>query len=333
MISNIKSIIKRRKYSKKNLLSFALYFTAIIPLIRLLQKYNPTNRLMILNYHRVVSSDEDIKTDLGVISAIKEDFEKQINYLKKHYNVISSRDLIENIKGEKKLPINSVLITFDDGYIDVYLHAYNILKKHNFSAIVFLPTDYIGSSELFWWDELALLLRAQDVDTEIIRKTLNTVHDMSKEKKKEFLEKIRNDCKKLKLSQCEKRLILNWDEIREISNYGIEFGSHTCSHIVMAKSDLNSIKREVIDSTKLISEKLNKSTQIFSYPRGRPADFNNQHYDILREAGIELAVSSIEGINKGNIENYRLKRLSVTLNQTIYSFAARLCGFFLYQES
>ena len=35
------------------------------------------------------------------------------------------------------------MVTFDDGYLDNYTHAYPILKKYNFIANIFLVTDFV----------------------------------------------------------------------------------------------------------------------------------------------------------------------------------------------
>jgi len=43
-----------------------------------------------------------------------------------------------------------VLITFDDGYIDLAEHAMPLLRRYDFGAMVFLPTDYMGDCSR--WD-------------------------------------------------------------------------------------------------------------------------------------------------------------------------------------
>jgi len=329
MILNVSSAIKARKFSKKNILSFVLYYTGVIPLIRFLQKLKSSDKLIILTYHRIADYNEDICTDLGIISATIDDFEKQIIYLQKHYNIINTQDLIDYIDRGKKLPQNAVLITFDDGYKDVYTYAYKILKKYNVSPIVFIPTDYIGSNKIFWWDEAAQRLRDKGVNLENIRRVLKDIGQLSEEKKDEFIRKIRNESKEVGRNLYKTRIVLNWDEINEMSQNGIEFGSHTCSHPILSKINLDSVEKEIVNSKRFIEEKIGKPVQIFCYPRGRSGDFNKTHYDILNKAGIKSAVCSIPGINKGNWENYKLKRISVDLNQTIYWFATRLCGLLL----
>ena len=85
------------------------------------------------------------------------------------------------------------------------------------------------------------------------------------------------------------RLILNWDEIKEMSNNDIDFGSHTCSHSILTKIDLDSAKKEIINSKKLIEEKLGKPIEVFCYPRGEVNDFSQIHYKILKKVGNKIS--------------------------------------------
>jgi peptidoglycan/xylan/chitin deacetylase (PgdA/CDA1 family) len=43
-----------------------------------------------------------------------------------------------------------ISITFDDGYENIYHHAYPILKEYGFSATIFLITDFVGKENS--WD-------------------------------------------------------------------------------------------------------------------------------------------------------------------------------------
>jgi len=92
----------------------------------------------------------------GLLSVAPENFEKQMQYLKKkHYNVISFGELVEGIKSRRSFARNSVVITIDDGYKNNFRYAYPILKRYGFSAIIFLITNEIGTNAAFLnWDEV-----------------------------------------------------------------------------------------------------------------------------------------------------------------------------------
>ncbi len=91
-------------------------------------------------YHRI--RDDGKMPD---ISVSVENFEKQMAYLKNNFNVISLKSLCRNLKQLQALPVDSVAITFDDGYKDNYLNAYPILKKYQLPATVFLISRLIGT--------------------------------------------------------------------------------------------------------------------------------------------------------------------------------------------
>jgi peptidoglycan/xylan/chitin deacetylase (PgdA/CDA1 family) len=43
------------------------------------------------------------------------------------------------------LPAKSVVLTFDDGYLDNWVHAHPVLQQHGFTALNFLVTGWIGA--------------------------------------------------------------------------------------------------------------------------------------------------------------------------------------------
>lgn len=69
-----------------------------------------------------------------------DEFDKQMNYLKENgYTPIFISEIEDAGKYEKP-----VIITFDDGYIDVYTYAYPILQKYNFKSNFYIISDSIG---------------------------------------------------------------------------------------------------------------------------------------------------------------------------------------------
>lgn len=91
----------------------------------------------VLNYHQVNPEGK------GALTLSPQEFEEQMAYLKKAgYTAITPRQLIDYLKDGAKLPPNPILITFDDGYVDNYVFAYPLLQKYNFTATIFVVTDF-----------------------------------------------------------------------------------------------------------------------------------------------------------------------------------------------
>lgn len=93
----------------------------------------------VLNYHQINNEDHN------VLTLSDTEFEAQMNYLyREGYTAISPDQLADYLQQGKTLPLNPVLITFDDGYADNYRVAYPILQKYHFTATIFLITDFVS---------------------------------------------------------------------------------------------------------------------------------------------------------------------------------------------
>ncbi len=97
--------------------------------------------LTILTYHGI---SDKINPDETVTPV---EFEKQMQYVKENYKVISLEEAIEYIQTDIEKVAGSIVITFDDGYSDNYHNAYPSLKKHSFPATIFLISDFINDKE------------------------------------------------------------------------------------------------------------------------------------------------------------------------------------------
>ncbi len=104
----------------------------------------------IMMYHNVNYTETP---KLNTVSP--ENFEFQMNFLREHhYDVLSLDELVEKIKKGRRISRKSVVVTFDDGYEDNYTYAFDILKKHDIPATIFLPSDLIGTQGFLNWTQV-----------------------------------------------------------------------------------------------------------------------------------------------------------------------------------
>ncbi len=74
-----------------------------------------------------------------------ETFRQQMEYLKaKEYRTLSIDEFIYQIKSGNNPKQKSVLLTFDDGYMDNYTNVFPILKEFGFKATFFIPVNKAG---------------------------------------------------------------------------------------------------------------------------------------------------------------------------------------------
>ena len=117
------------------------------------------DRVSVLMYHRIISSANLPATDSSPGIIVPEgDFEFQMRTLRQHFNPISLHEFEDHLIDGVPLPARSCLVTIDDGWIDNYETAFPILKKYSVPAVIFLPTDYISATRLFWQEEILMRL-------------------------------------------------------------------------------------------------------------------------------------------------------------------------------
>ena len=124
-------------------LSFILYFSGIVGFYlffrkKILKRF----RTIVLTYHRIRDDGKD--PDISVTTV---NFEREMAYLKRHFDVISINTLMNNIGKSPKMLMDNIAITFDDGYEDNYLNAYPILRRYRLPATIFLVSRFVGTSE------------------------------------------------------------------------------------------------------------------------------------------------------------------------------------------
>ncbi|MEZ4904763.1 MAG: polysaccharide deacetylase family protein [Spirosomataceae bacterium] len=104
--------------------------------------YHNDKKLRVLMYHKI---DEN-RRDMLTVST--DQLDKHLYYLRQRgYQFISTSQLID---ANCPPPLKSVLITFDDAYVNNIEFAYPILKKHGAHATIFVPTAFVGKGS--HWD-------------------------------------------------------------------------------------------------------------------------------------------------------------------------------------
>lgn len=104
--------------------------------------------LPILTFHSIDSSG-------SVISVSPARFERILRGLKqKCFRTLCFDEVIDWLQGQQVLTAPSVVLTFDDGYENLYSEAFPLLQELGFKATVFLTTGYCGKTN-HWPTQIA----------------------------------------------------------------------------------------------------------------------------------------------------------------------------------
>ncbi len=312
-------------------------------------KFINRRKIRILMYHGVDDRQTDfILDDPFLIISIK-NFEEQIKYLSRSYNIMSAHEMAAHIKKKIPFPPNSAVITFDDGVKNNFVNAFPILQKYNVKATVFLTADYIDTLKINWSNKFYYFVKKislsefveefkkafpaysnliEKVDQKSTIENINFIlkYKVDDDIREKFIQGLYNKFR-IEISKEEiKDLYLTWKEVKKMADAGISFGSHTSTHPVLSVLDYEKAEREIASSKKNIEIKLNKKIDLFAYPYGNKGSFDSNTKKILAGYNFLCAVSTIEGFDNLNSDLYELKRISI-VDEPFYYFKLRIEGF------
>lgn len=280
---------------------------------RLLKTIRSNNHLMILNYHRLRDSNNNIMFDDGVFGPNAQRFKLEMEWLKKETRIISEEELLEHLYYNKKFDRPCSMVTFDDGYIDNYKIAYPILKELSIPAIYFIPTKHINERSLGWWDIAAYLVKNTHLSKVRFREKELLLSD-----KQKVIAEIIIELKKMEASRIDGYLnelsaslnvsipsleiqgqeLMDWEQIKEVSENGITIGSHTHDHVVLSRQTLGDLRSQVKKSKDILEENLGKVIHSIAYPVGGYDHFDLETKKISEDLGFKLGFSFLTGVNR-----------------------------------
>jgi peptidoglycan/xylan/chitin deacetylase (PgdA/CDA1 family) len=278
-------------------------------------------------------------------------FADHCEHLRDFYTPVTLDEVAASLRDNKPLPRNSVAITVDDGYRDFYLHAYPVLKRHGIPATVYLITDFLDGLSWPWWDQLSwafLHTASESVEFPVseggvLRFTLSDMASRARagEQAAEAMKTVPNK-ERLELMARMPDLFqvripstappssepLRWEEIREMAAHGISFGAHTKSHPILSSlENEQQIRQEIEGSRDRLAGELGRAPMHFSYPNGQRHDVTDRIRSLVREAGIQTAVSTESGFNDIAADPFFLRRISMDSWAPRLYFRQAVAGF------
>lgn len=303
----------------------------------------------ILMYHRVLPEGEAEEGLQPGMYVTPETFEAHVAFLKQRFSIVSLEAVIS---GSLKRGLSTArspicVLTFDDGWIDFYKHAFPILKRNRSPATVFLPTAFIGKREMFWTDRLTALVsggmkagqrpRSRDHRVQAIEALKGPV-DAKIEAAISLLKYEPPGERDRVLSLLNgrwgqargpaKRVFVNWREVDEMRGSGlVSFGSHTHRHNILTVLSRQEVAEELAVSMARLGgmNAVDSGFIPFCYPNG---NWNGGVAAMVKECGFAAALTTEKGWNRCTSDVYRLKRVPVHQDMACSKmmFGCRLAG-------
>ncbi|HLZ59795.1 MAG TPA: polysaccharide deacetylase family protein [Ktedonosporobacter sp.] len=311
------------------------YYSGLVRLTRWLMQRTKPN-LIILNYHRASGGD----------------LRRHLLYLRRHYRMLHLEEALEELytpggvsAQDRRTPL---VLTFDDGYLDNYTHAFELACELEVPITVFLIPGYLESGAHFWWGEGSRLVRhasAREVafagrnyclESPKERAELTGVidgklrHAASVEEREACLAQVHSllVVPETEATRDEQYRPMTWDQVIKMQESGwVSFGGHTMHHPILSNlSDPEEVRAEVAECRKTLQERLGGPVRAFAYPIGKNMDIGEEAIKAVQAAGFAWAVTTNQGVNTPQDDPYQLKRVLGEVNRHWLVMAAELSG-------
>jgi peptidoglycan/xylan/chitin deacetylase (PgdA/CDA1 family) len=256
------------------------------------------------------------------------DFEEQLDYIGKHYQVVSAAQVIEAACGREVLPDFPVLLTFDDGYSDHYKYVFPALKNRQMSGVFFPSGGAVLDRAMLDVNKVQFLLASGVATKSIVDFIENEVNLESKNLnllplkayREEYWRPNRFDPSDIsyikrmlqsalphalrariaeELFRCHVSsdtlgfaddLYLSAQDLRRMADGGMEIGSHGYSHFWLESLTLED-QRVDIDASLSFLKKVGVECDpfLFCFPFG---SYNQDTLTILKERGCAAAFTT-----------------------------------------
>lgn len=327
----------------KQALCFSIYYSGSLRIFDFLAKQLRVGSLTVFVAHRIIDENEKSTIDSLYLNwgqgLSKTEFERRIKYLKSRYRVVSLEQAVGYLT-KKKLSGRYVVLTFDDGYEDLYKVVFPILKGYGLPATFFLTTGVIETNEVLWFDEILCRISGTDKHVLTLERLNGRKFSLSNSVQKS--KAISELCFKIaNLDESSKNNVMNeifhklgtnrykrdsfylsWEQAREMTKCSlITFGAHSITHPVLTKISRDKAFEEIQKSRQDIEKNVGCSVEFFSYPNGQ---FDEEIIALIKKTGF-IGVCSTGNGSQNNL--YAMKRLELG-TQPFYVFVAEASGIF-----
>lgn len=326
-----------RMISLRRLFLVVSYYSGLLHLIRFLNR----KQIVIFTIHGVVGEDSYPWQTMRKQCPLGR-YEKVLTVLKNYFQFVSLDDAVAMIAGEKPAKPYCAVLTFDDGYKNNVTTALPVLQKYHLPATFFLPTSFIGSNKVFWFDALDYTTQhctTKPFDLSIGEDSFSFDMKNRQEMKEQFRRFLyqynhsqSNDLSWQTdiLSQIDSWQIdsgldyssilnhdprtakMTWMDVEEAYASGVSIGSHSVGHLKLGTLDNPQIKEQLQHSKEDIESHLKTQCDYVSYPNG---NYNDRVVQIAAECGYKAALTTEIGLNAIGCDLYRLRRVSLPLRE------------------
>jgi peptidoglycan/xylan/chitin deacetylase (PgdA/CDA1 family) len=290
-----------------------------------------SERLDILTFHRIMPVG--MKYFIPPMAMNVRTFSSLIDRLAANNRFIALEEGVRLLR-EGQLHGNKIAITFDDGYLDNFDLARDVLQRLGAPATFFVPIVPIEKQTVYWWDHLfAVMVQEGDQITSwvrarpysnLLRSALEDIGEIAPDKRgarcRRLVQALNGLSEEVRGTFIHDlsiefgpysgdRLLMTWKEIQQLQTEGFAIGSHSFSHIPLTDLDEQAAGREIRNSANFLEKILGQRPSGFCYPRGQHSQQLGRSVEM---AGYTYAVTTRFGSNQSHTDRFALARRNMS---------------------
>jgi peptidoglycan/xylan/chitin deacetylase (PgdA/CDA1 family) len=281
----------------------------------------PRARALVVGYHRVVDNfDAVARTDMPTLLISRFMFERHIETIGHSFRFVTLDEIGRHVESGEPFRSSVAAITFDDGYQDVYEHAFPILRRKGIPGAVFVVTNHIGAPCWQTHDRLYDLMARAFSTWENPRRGLTCLlRDVGISDERALSEREHtaspyaavsallpalsaSDVRQLiaglharvGMGSAQPPLPLTWPMLEEMRRHDITIGSHTKTHAWLAQEPTACAEEEVAGSKEALESRLAERIDHFAYPGGQ---FTPPVVDAVARAGYRFGYTACRHVD------------------------------------
>lgn len=291
-------------------------------------RFSRPNQAVVLMYHSVCRSEctpwVAPRNRMGI-----DRFERQLKRLAKSGRVIPvSRLITDNVSP------GSIVLTFDDGYLDNLEIVAPLLAKYELPAVLYLATGYVRDAEPQWADMVYAAIRSRkknllklgdigvwNLSQESHREAAiyaigRAMIEATRAERSNVLNEIRDQ---LEAPECPVKLTMNFDDARRLAKEypSFELGVHTADHLDMSAINTDEAITEIQKSMDDFRREFGRDAEHFSFPYSRSTP---EVIARLSDIGLKTAMTGEGVVPLDDPDLYDLKRFESPESPALFRY-------------
>ncbi|HKE02105.1 MAG TPA: polysaccharide deacetylase family protein, partial [Planctomycetota bacterium] len=267
---------------------------------RLISRLSRRGRLTILALHNVEDppATDFLPDDMKTPQAL---FDRLVATLAANFPTFTVRDGVRALaRGELRRP--AIAISMDDGYRDNLRVGLPLLRRHGANGTVYVEAGAVGDRRLSWTHAYFWVIHRRGFDFFLERyrassRDRDAILRLDAEAKaggdlryhlKRILKYHADPADRDRVCEVILReaggdpaaicaeTYLSPEEVRELDRAGVEVGTHTISHPILARCSDEEVEREILEGRRRVEAWLGHPVSTFAYPWGRRWDYDDR---------------------------------------------------------